>query len=47
MVLMQRLSEIFCMEEFKMERIENVQKSEVCIKMKDAAFSWGFRVQQD
>jgi len=47
MVLLQRLSEIFCMEEFKMERIENVNHSEVCIQMKDAAFSWGYRVQQD
>jgi hypothetical protein len=35
------------MEEFKMERIENVPKNEVCIKMNNAAFSWGFRVQQD
>jgi hypothetical protein len=35
------------MEEFKKERIEDVPKNEVCVKMKDAAFSWGFRVKQD
>jgi len=47
LVLLLRLSEIFCMEECKIERIEDVPKNEVCVKMDNAAFSWGYRVQQD
>ena len=46
-VLMHRLGEVFRMEEFKKERIENVPYDEVCVQMQNSAFSWGFRVKED
>ena len=44
---MYRLGEVFKMEEFKKERIENVSYEEVCVKLNNSAFSWGFRVKED
>lgn len=46
-VLMQRLGEVFRMEEFKKERIEDVTYDEVEVKLMESAFSWGFRVKED
>jgi hypothetical protein len=46
-VLMHRLGEVFRMEEFKKERIENVAYDEVCVQLDNSAFSWGFRVKED
>jgi ABC-type polysaccharide/polyol phosphate transport system ATPase subunit len=44
---MERLGEVFQMEEFKKERIENVSYEEVGVKIENSAFSWGFRVKED
>jgi len=46
-VLMHRLGDVFRMEEFKKERVENVPHEEVCVTLDNSAFSWGFRVKED
>jgi hypothetical protein len=35
------------MEEFKKERNENCRPYDCGVTVKDAAFSWGFRVKED
>ena len=47
MVLISRLGEVFKMEEFQKERIENVAPEECGVKFSNSAFSWGFRVKDD
>ena len=44
---MHRLGDVFRMEEFKKERVENVPHEEVCVTLDNSAFSWGFRVKED
>jgi ATP-binding cassette, subfamily C (CFTR/MRP), member 2 len=46
-VLLERLADVFKMEEFKKERKEDCALTECGITAKDAAFSWGFRVKED
>ena len=46
-VLFKRLGDVYKMEEYKKTRIEQVPQTEVCVQMKEAAFSWGFRLKKD
>lgn len=45
-VLCARLGDIFKMEEYKKNRVEKCERSEVCVEAKHASFSWGFRVKE-
>jgi len=42
-----RLGEVFKMEEFKKERLDNVPYDQVGIILESSSFSWGFRVKED
>ena len=46
-VLIDRLGDVFKMEEYKKERTEDCRPEECGITAVDAAFSWGFRVKED
>lgn len=46
--VLERLSEVFEMEENECHRMTYIKNSEeVGISIKDAAFTWGFRVKED
>ena len=44
LAILERLSEVFEMEEFELIRITSTDEKDVCIKLKDASFAWGYRV---
>lgn len=46
-VLFERLGDVFRMEEFRKQRVEDCPLEECGVKCQDAAFSWGFRVKED
>ena len=45
--VLERLSEVFAMEEHKRERIVDIDKREACIKLENASYTWGFRVKEN
>jgi len=46
-VMFQRLGDVFKMEEYNRERIEDVNPEQVSIKIDYASFSWGFKVKEN
>lgn len=47
MAVLDRISSVFAMEEYESERVRDVSPEDVLVEVKDAAFSWGFRVMED
>lgn len=47
MAILDRLSKIFEMEEYRRQRQTSCEPKDVSIEMNQCAFSWGFRVQED
>jgi len=47
LVLVNRLADVFCMEEFSCERVEDCPKEECGIELKEGCFRWGYRVSED
>lgn len=47
LAILQRLSTVFNMEEYQSILDTNVEEKDVMIKIKDGAYSWGFRVSDD
>jgi hypothetical protein len=46
-VLFDRLGDVFRMEEFKKERVEDCPVQECGVRIEDGAFGWGFKIKED
>ena len=46
-VMFKRLGDVFRMEEYKKHRDEDVTSDDVLLRIKNGAFSWGYRVPQN
>lgn len=47
LAVLERISSVFAMEEYKSERETDVDFENVVVEVKNSAFSWGFRVKED
>ena len=47
LAILERLAQVFEMEEFELTRITNSEEKDICVKFTDAAFAWGYRVKED
>lgn len=47
LAVLERISSVFAMEEYKTVREKDVDADSVIVEVKDSAFSWGFRVKED
>ena len=47
LAVLERLSEVFAMEERTQEREEFVERDQVQVRLNDASYTWGFRVKEN
>ena len=47
MAVLERISSVFAMEEYKAVREKDVHPDDVTVDVRDSSFSWGFRVKED
>jgi hypothetical protein len=47
LAVLYRLSQIFELEDHKKKRDAYVELADVCVEVKDVAFSWGFKIKED
>lgn len=47
MAVINRLADVFKMDEFKQVRIEDIEAGSAKITCDDSAFSWGYKVKED